>query len=145
MTSSEISPTNVPLGMASGWQSGPAAKTASPVLVSATEYTFNRFRDIPGIILTGMRMRRILIEMHGAVGVTLYAQLHRRRVGSMSVWESEADLHQFVVHPKHIPVMAKYRKIGTLRSATWRTDRFVLADAWREAERRWAPVSGRAE
>ena len=145
MTSTEISPTNVPIGMASGWKAGPAAKTASPVLVSATEYTFNRFRDVPGIILTAMRMRRILREMHGAVGVTLYAQLRRRRIGSMSVWESEADLREFVVHPKHIPVMRKYRTRGTLRSATWQTDRFVLADSWQQAERRWAPVSHRAE
>lgn len=138
MTRRRISPMRPPLGMARGWRSGPAAETDGPVLVSATEFTFDRARDVPGIILTGMRLRRLLSEMHGAVGVTLYSQLRNRRIGSMSVWENEADLHRFVVHPKHLPVMRKYRTRGTLRAATWHTDRFNLAEAWPEAERRWA-------
>jgi heme-degrading monooxygenase HmoA len=92
---------------------------------------------LAGIVLTGIRLRRVLTGMSGAIGVTLYFQVRRRRVGSISVWENKADLRRFVMHPEHVPVMHKYRSRGTVRGATWETDHFDLPDAWSEAKRGW--------
>jgi hypothetical protein len=118
------------------WRPGPAAGTADRVLISFTEFTFNRFRDLPGILWAGMRLRRGWDGLHGAVGLALYLRPLSRRGGSLSAWESEADLRGFVSLPYHVHIMRKYRTRGSLRSARWRTERFALSSAWRDAERR---------
>ena len=114
------------------WRPGPAAATERTVLVSYTQYTF-RWRDLPAIAWAGMRLRKSLSLLPGAVGVSLYIQPLRHRVGSLTAWESDADLKRFVVLPYHLQIMRKYRTRGSLKTATWPTDRFSLADAYTQA------------
>jgi hypothetical protein len=122
------------------WQQGPAAGEVGPVIISCTEYRFNRSRGQPGILTAGTRLRRQLCELQGATGVSVYTRLLKRTVGSVSTWKSEAELRRFVSLPYHVKIMRRYRTRGCLRSATWTTERFALAEAFREG-RRTAAVS----
>jgi hypothetical protein len=117
------------------WQHGPAASEVGPVIISYTEYRFNRWRDVPGILMAGTRLSRQLCELEGAVGVSGYTRLLKRTVGSVSVWKSEADLRRFVALPYHIKIMRRYRTRGSVRSATWPSGRFALAEAFQEGRR----------
>jgi heme-degrading monooxygenase HmoA len=73
--------------------------------------------------------------MPGAIGLWLWGQpLTRGRGGSVSVWESEADLRRFVALPAHLAIMRKYRALGTLNSTTWQMDRFAPPAARAAAE-----------
>ncbi len=117
------------------WKAGPEPGD-SRVFLSYTEYTADRFRDLPRIIVVGTRLRAYLCDMDGAVGSWLHATLHLREVGSLSVWRSEDDLRRFVGSPPHVPVMRRYRSRGTLRSFAWWADRYDPEEAWREVEQR---------
>jgi len=121
------------------WKPGPAAEADGPLLVSFTEFTFERFRDLPGIALAGTRLRRRLVRLEGAVGVSLYMRPLARRGGSVSVWRSEADLRRFVALPYHVKIMRRYRTRGTLRSAGWESAGFSLSDAYDEGPVRAVP------
>jgi hypothetical protein len=120
------------------WKPGPAAEADGPLLVSFTEFTFERFRDLPGIALAGTRLRRRLAALDGAVGVSLYMQPLARRGGSVSAWRSEDDLRHFVALPYHVKIMRAYRARGALRSASWETADFSLPEAYAEGPRRAA-------
>ena len=112
------------------WKPGPAADAEGQLLVSFTEFTFERFRDLPGIVLAGTRLRRRLAAVEGAVGVSLYMHPLARRGGSVSAWRSEADLRRFVTLPYHVKIMRTYRARGALRSAGWESAGFSLSDAY---------------
>ena len=121
------------------WKPGPAAEAGGPLLVSFTEFTFERFRDLPGIALAGTRLRRKLATLDGAVGVSLYMHPLARRGGSVSVWRSEADLRRFVALPYHVKIMRRYRARGGLRSASWESADFSLPEAYADGPGRAVP------
>jgi hypothetical protein len=117
---------------------GPVPLTDGPVVVSLTEFTARRLRDLPLIARDGIRLSRAWWAMPGAISVTLYIDPRRRRGGSLSVWASEDDLRCFVALPRHVAIMRRYRDRVSVRAATWRTERFSAAAVWKEREVRLA-------
>lgn len=117
------------------WRRGPAAGQADSLLVSYTEFTPHTMRDLPAIYLAARRLRHACAELEGAVGVTVYWQIFRRRVGSISAWEDEASLGRFVSLPLHLEIMGRYRERGNLRATSWKTDSFDLSAAFEEGIR----------
>jgi hypothetical protein len=118
------------------WMQGPAGDTAGPVVVSLTDFTAHRWRDEPGIVLSGLRLRRAWPTMQGAVGLWLWSDVRRRRSGSVSVWASEEDLRRFVRWPVHLAIVRRYRDSGSLTASTWEAERFDRSEVLREASRR---------
>lgn len=106
----------------SRWIAGPAAGEPGPLVAALTDYRTHRLLDLPGIARQGRSLSRLWPTLPGAVGMWLWADIGARRVGSLSVWRAEDDLHAFVRLPAHVRIMRAYRHRGTLRSRTWRID-----------------------
>ena len=130
----------VPFGRARWlpWREGPAADAKGPLVVSLTDFRSHRRRDLPMVYLTGWRLREGWYAMPGAVGLWLWGQPHTRRGGSLSIWESEADLRRFVSLPAHLEIMRHYRSRGVVESATWTIEECDLQLVRRQAEQRLA-------
>jgi hypothetical protein len=111
------------------WRGGRAAGSAGPFLVSYTEFTPHTLRDVPAIYLAARKLIAAISQLEGAVGVTTYWQLREGRGGSLSVWENEAALRQFVRLPYHVEIMRKFRTRGSMRAVDWQSDSFDLAQA----------------
>jgi hypothetical protein len=130
------------------WRAGPASSDEGPAVVSVTDFRARRSRDLPHIYWTGLRLREGWYAMPGAIGLWLWGQpLTRGRGGSVSVWESEADLRRFVALPAHLAIMRKYRALGTLNSTTWQMDRFAPSAAQAAAEqmiKEWSSATANA-
>jgi heme-degrading monooxygenase HmoA len=92
------------------------------VVVSLTEFTARRARDLPGIVREGVALGQAWWAMPGAVGLVLYVDPVARRGGSVSVWESAEDLRRFVGLPRHAAIMKAYRSRVTVRAASWTAD-----------------------
>lgn len=119
------------------WKAGPAAAAEGPILVSFTEFTPYRLRDIASIWLVADRLGDELVEIGAARGVQTYLQLGRRRVGSLSAWTSEQGLLEFIRLPHHLETMRRYRSRGLpLRSARWWCEGFEPGEAMAEGSRR---------
>jgi hypothetical protein len=118
------------------WREGPACDTTGPVTVSFTDFTSHHPRDLPGVYLTGLRLREGWYAMPGAVGMWLWGQPLAGRGGSLSVWASESDLRRFVSLPVHLAIMRRYRTRGSVESATWTMERWDPDLARRRAESR---------
>jgi hypothetical protein len=121
-----------------GWKPGPDAGHSGPAIISFTDFTFARWRDLPGAWLSGMRLRRAWPKLEGAVGLMLWVKPLSRRSGSISAWRSEADLRHFVSWPVHTAIMRKYASRMSGASTTWRIDSFLREQAVGEARRRLA-------
>jgi hypothetical protein len=103
------------------------------VLISRTTIEVDRFKDLPSVYLTGLRLRRAWPTLPGAVGVLFWARPWERRSGAISVWLNESDLASFVSWPVHVAVMRKYRERATVTTTSWRTERFIASEAQRAA------------
>jgi hypothetical protein len=119
------------------WKRGPAEPPADgPLVISLTNYHTDRWRHVPGVWMSGLRLRRAWPAMQGAVGLWLWADPLRRRSGAISVWTNEDDLGRFVRWPVHVAIMRKYRERGTLEATSWTSERFEKDDILGEARRR---------
>jgi hypothetical protein len=103
---------------------GPANPPDIPVVVSVTEFAADHRRDLPGVVLKGLRMRMGWYAMPGAVGLWLWSLPARAIGGSISVWASEDDLQRFISLPHHVDIMKRYGPRGRVRSTTWQADKF---------------------
>jgi hypothetical protein len=122
------------------WKSGPSADFGGPVLVSVTDFHVRAARDVAGVYVTGLRLRRAWPELEGAVGIWLWGKPLQKRSGAVSVWRTADDLRRFVSWPVHVAIMRKYRGVGTITTRDWEADRFIPAEVWRAASLRLATV-----
>ncbi|WP_433352695.1 hypothetical protein ACQP25_05765 [Microtetraspora malaysiensis] len=129
----------------SRWIAGPAADQPGPLVAALTGYRTNRLLDLPGIAWHGLSLSRLWPALPGAVGMWLWADLTERRVGSLSVWRGEDDLHAFVRLRPHVRIMREYRHRGTLRSRTWQIDTLDQAALWGQAAPADAPGGRRSD
>jgi heme-degrading monooxygenase HmoA len=122
------------------WKDGPLAGTDAEVLISITDFTAHRWRDLPSIYWQALRLRWGWSGMRGAVGLWVWTKPLRKRSGSVSVWRSRDDLKAFVATPYHVAVMRRNRGRGTLvahrgmesaysRERVWQQAAVQLADA----------------
>jgi hypothetical protein len=118
---------------------GPVLPTDGPVIVSLTEFTAQRFRDLPGIARAGLGLQSGWWAMPGAIGVVLYAHPAQRQGGALSLWESAPDLQRFVALPRHVAIMRAYRDRVTVRSAVWTSENVDLDGVLRRREEYLAP------
>ena len=125
------------------WKAGPAADAVGPVTVSLTDFRVDRFRDLPAIAIDALRIRHGWGRREGSVGLSLWVQPLRRRLGSVSAWRGEGDLSRWLGSGEHRRVVRKYgTRMHNVSSATWIADRFVLSEAWDEVARRRAAARG---
>ena len=120
------------------WVAGPQEATAGPVLVSLTEFRAHAWRHLPGMAWIALGLRAGWYGLPGAVGLSLWADVSRRCVGSLSVWTDEAELRRWIGLPRHVQVMRQYRPRGTARSGQWSCETFDRLAILAEAKRRLA-------
>jgi hypothetical protein len=116
---------------------GPVVLGDAPVTVSATCLRWRRTVDLAALALPSLRMRAAWPEVEGAVGLAIAVEPLRVATWSLSVWHDEEDLRRFLGSPAHVAAMkAHRRRLSSSASTCWRTECFVLGEAWREAKRR---------
>ena len=127
------------------WRRGPVAHPTGPVVVSATKFTYARFRDLPAVAVAASRLLRGWRTRSGAIGVAVGGEPWKRITYSVSAWADEEDLRRFVRAPDHMPLVRKYRpRLAASVSAVWRTGSLDPDEAWREAMRRLAEAEAEA-
>ncbi|MEU4768180.1 hypothetical protein AB0H12_33520 [Actinosynnema sp. NPDC023794] len=119
----------------SKWITGPEADFAGPALVSVTEFTLADLRRTPGAYRAGFTLSREWPRLRGAVGLWLWAEPLRKRLGSVSVWRDHAGMRGFAGLPVHVAIMRKYRDLGVTRATTWHTDDVDPPVIWTAAGR----------
>ena len=87
--------------------------------VSVTDFRIHHPRHVPGAWRTALGLRRSWPRLDGAIGLWLWSQPLKLRSGSVSIWQSEADLMHFLRSPVHHAIVGEYRNRMTGTSTGW--------------------------
>jgi hypothetical protein len=120
--------------LSTDWLAGRSHGTQSAVVISFTDFHSTSDEDWRQIAHLGMKLAESWPIMRGAVGLWLWGKPAEWRGGSLSVWDSHADLRRFVRWPVHVAIMKNWQGRIRVHSASWDDERFVPALAWLRAE-----------
>jgi hypothetical protein len=100
-------------------------------LVLLTELPVKRVRDLGAFLRDTWRIREQLRRTPGLLGYSLRARLLTRQFWTLSVWEGDAALDQFVfAHPHAHVMMALQGKMGRTRFVQWSLRGAELPPRW---------------
>jgi len=103
-------------------------------LALLSELPLKRFRDLGRFLLYTWRIQRQLRHTPARLGYLLRARLPTRQFWTLSVWEEEAALNQFVIESPHSHVMLALReKMGETRFVRWRLRGAEFPPQWEDA------------
>jgi hypothetical protein len=99
-----------------------------------TELPLKRWPDLGAFLLYTWRIQGQLERTPGLLGYSLLARILQRQFWTLSVWEGEGALHQFVVENPHGRVMMALRaKMDPTRFVRWSIRGSEFPPHWREA------------
>jgi len=103
-------------------------------LVLLSELPLQRLRDLGAFLLYTWRIQGQLRRTPGVLGYSLLARIFKRQFWTLSVWESEAALHQFVVDNPHGQVMTALQgKMGQTHFVRWSMRGAAFPPRWQDA------------
>ena len=103
-------------------------------LVLLTVLPLKHLRDLGVFLLYTWRILGQLRRTPGLLGYSLLAHILRRQFWTLSVWEDEAALQQFVIASPHSYIMrALQEKMGQTRFVRWRMWGAEFPPRWQEA------------
>jgi hypothetical protein len=90
--------------LSTDWLAGPSQGTQSAVVVSFTDFHSTSDEDWQQIAQLGTKLAGSWPIMRGAVGLWLWGKPAEWRGGSLSIWDSHADLRRSSVGPSTSPL-----------------------------------------
>ena len=90
------------------WTATHRADNVTNVVVMASTLRLKSFRKVPGFLLAAMKVRRQVLAAPGAVGVSLKTRLPRKTFYTLSSWQSQSALDDFVRGEPHRSTMSRY-------------------------------------
>jgi quinol monooxygenase YgiN len=95
-------------------------------------------RRIPWLLPHTARIARQLRQNQGLLGYSLRMELMAKRFWTLSAWQDEASLHDFVHAQPHVRTMTAVAPyMGATRFIRWTTTGAELPLGWADALRRW--------
>jgi quinol monooxygenase YgiN len=120
------------------WKWAERAAPDHECLALLTFLPLNRHRHIPGLLLQAMRITRQLRQAAGLFGYSLYAEPAAKRFWTLSAWQGEASLLDFVQAQPHARAMTEMApRMGETRFLRWTLAGSELPPRWDDALKRW--------
>ena len=116
------------------WQQFRSPRADTEYLAMVTYFLLKRFRGMPRFNLYKKRVQRQLTESGGLLGYALGAKPWRKRFWTLSVWEDEKALRQFVHRGIHSGVMIVLQEnMADFRNRKWTVRGSHVPPAWEAA------------
>jgi len=120
-----------------GWKWLASMSPEHDYLAMASYLPLKRFRTIPRFLAFTREIQKQLRESKGLVGYSLRVKFLRRDFWTLSVWESEQDLTQFVQKIPHGKVMVALKPhMAETKFVQWKLEGSTVRPSWEEAFKR---------
>jgi hypothetical protein len=86
------------------------AEAEHDAVVLGSRLELRSLRHVPGFLGAAMKLRKQVLAMPGALGVSLIAQPAHKTFWTLSAWVDQASLDAFVATPAHVAVMRRYHE-----------------------------------
>lgn len=115
------------------WKTRMGGADGDELVASVTRLRLARWRDVPRLLVTALRLRRRFPRAEGGLALGLAAQPLRRTFWTLTLWRDEVALLAYVRTPDHAEAMRSFRNaLEETTSARWRTRH---RPTWSEARR----------
>ena len=106
-------------------------------LALLTYLPLSKYRMIPRFLRFSAAIRRQLSGSPGLIGYALRAKPFRRNFWTLSVWQDEKTLREFVVRVPHGDVMKSLSPhMGATKIIRWKISGSAVPPQWEDAMRR---------
>jgi hypothetical protein len=123
----------------SRWKAIIAADSEREYFALLSYLPLKRYRAVPKFLRYTLQIERQLKESRGLLGYSLQAQLLSRRFWTLSVWEDEQAMMEFVYRLPHSEVMTKLApEMEPTKFTRWQIQGADLPPNWNEAKQRMA-------
>jgi len=123
--------------MDSPWITFAPAVADREYLALLSHLPLNKYRAIPGFIRFSFQIQKQLRGTLGAIGYSLRAKLVSRNFWTLSAWENQKTLMDFVAKIPHEGAMkAMAPHMGPTKFTQWKVAGSSLPLSWEEAMRR---------
>jgi hypothetical protein len=124
------------------WKALAPADKAREYFVLLSYLPLRTFSKMPAFFLFTLQIQRQLRETPGAIGYSLRAKPLSRKFWTLSVWESERALMDFVAKVPHGEVMRTLSPhMGPTKFTNWKLLGSALPPSWNDAIRRMGQES----
>jgi hypothetical protein len=123
----------------SKWKSFAPFDPGREYLAQLSYLPLNSYRALPRFFRYTSQIEQQLAGSRGLLGYSLQAQLLSKRFWTLSVWEDEQALMEFVYRLPHSEVMKSLAPyMAQTKFAQWKTTGSALPPLWADAKRRMA-------
>ena len=103
----------------------------------ASQLPLNRYRDIPRFLLWTLRIRKQLKTAPGLIGYSLKADLFRKTFATLSAWENQNQMMNFVRSGAHQKMLADMKeRLGPSQFVEWQAPASKLPLTWELASQK---------
>ncbi|HEX8137471.1 MAG TPA: DUF3291 domain-containing protein [Pyrinomonadaceae bacterium] len=121
----------------SRWKSFASIDPEREYLAQLSYLPLKSYRAIPRFLRYTSQIERQLAESRGLAGYSLQAQLLGKRFWTLSVWEDEQALMEFVYRLPHSDVMKSLiSHMAQTKFTQWKTKGSALPPPWADAKAR---------
>src|SRR6266850_1104729 len=129
--------TGKPIAMDSPWFTFGAADANREYLALLSYLPLNKYSAIPGFFRFSIQIQKQLRSTPGMIGYTLRAKILSRNFWTLSVWEDQKTLMDFVAEIPHGEAMkAMAPHMGRTKITQWKVAGSSLPLSWDEAMQR---------
>jgi hypothetical protein len=112
------------------------------MLVQVSRLELVRRRDVARFLVAALRIRRLALRTPGCVGLALRAQPFRRTFWTLSAWDDQGAIGEFMRSDGHRAVMIEYR--GRMAGSHFHTWHAMIQPRRRRGPRRAAATTNRS-
>jgi len=125
------------------WTPLAATEPDREYLVMATRFVLSRHRHLPAVVRSTQALWPALTRSSGLLGYSLYLDLPRRALGTLSVWRDGDAVEAFVRSEPHALVVAQTRAwMADSTFVTWTVPGAQLPVDWNQARERLDTATG---
>ncbi len=118
------------------WKSIASAESDREYLALLTFLPLNKFRALPMFLKYNSQVERQLSESQGLVGYSVRAKLLKLNFWTLSVWEDEAALMDFVYRLPHGEIMQNLAPhMGQTKFVRWKLKGTEVPPSWDDADK----------
>jgi hypothetical protein len=119
------------------WKKMATAVPGKDYIALVSFLPLKRYHVIPKFLLLTLETQRQLANSPGLIGYSVYAELMRKRFWTLSVWEDDLALMDFVQAVPHGRIMRELAPhMGKTRFDQWTARAEEIPLNWREARQR---------
>jgi len=123
--------------MDSPWRTLAPAASNREYIALLSYLPLKRYRAIPRFLQFSFQIQKQLRDTPGVIGYSLRAKLISRNFWTLSAWEDEKALMDFVAKIPHAEAMkAMIPHMGSSKFTQWRVNASALPLRWEEAIKR---------